>query len=301
MEGLSRLLTLRLSPPGRMWLARGLSVVGFTLLVKTLLAYGIEGAGGGGGIDAIAYWTAASNVRDGLPLYAIPEGAFGAYAYPPPVAQLLVPFSYLPMPVFVWIWRALELGALRLAVGSWTRTGLALLLPPVIAEIDAANVHLFMAGVCALAMRGVAIAIAPAVLLKFASVPLAPLGWWLDRRGLAVGALLALAVAGGSIAMAPAAWADYLRFLGSSEFPSGWYNVAESVPLPVRLGIAAVAGIAAMRWVRLAPIAVLLAYPVVWFHALSTLVAIISPLDPIRAPRPGVVTDRGVAHQGSAA
>lgn len=277
-----------MSPRGRSVLARGMALVGFAFLAKALLEHGLEGAGGGGGIDAIAYWTAAGNVRNGMPLYAIPEGAFMAYAYPPPFAQALVPLSFLPMAVFVWVWRAIELVSLRLAVGSWTRSGIALLIvPPVIAEIDAGNVHLIMAAACALVMRGVAVPVAPATLLKFASVPLVPLGWRMDRRGILMGIGLTALVVGGSVVVAPAAWGDYLRFLGTTEFPSGWYNLAENVPLPLRLAAAAAAGIAAVRWVRFAPIAVLLAYPVVWFHALSTLVALAAPVaPPKRKPAP---------------
>ena len=41
-------------------------------------------------------------------------------------------------------------------------------------------------------------------------------------------------------------------------------------------------------WI-LAPIAVLLAYPVVWFHSLSTLVAIVTPLRPATSA-PGSVS-----------
>ncbi len=275
--------------------------MGFAFLGKTLIEYGIQGAGGGGGIDAIAYWTAASNAREGLPLYATPVGSFTAYPYPPVLAQLLVPFSYLPMPAFVWLWRALELGALRLSVGSWTGTGLALLLPPVIAEIDAGNVHLLMAAVCALAMRGAAGTVAPSALLKFASVPLVPLAWRLDRKGLVVGAGVAGAIVAGSFAIAPAAWSDHVAYLGSNAFPSGWYNVAESIPLPLRLALSAVAGVAAIRWIRLAPVAVVLAYPVIWFHALSTLVAVVAPVAPARARQPLAVGDRALAAGSSPA
>jgi hypothetical protein len=289
MRRVQRLPTYRLGPWVATWFARGLSIVGFVVLAESLLAFGIAGAGGSSGIDAIAYWTAASNVRDGLPLYALPEGAFRAYAYPPVLAQLLVPFSFLPMPAFVWLWRALELGALRLTVGSWTRTGLALLLPPVIAEIHAGNVHLLMAAVCALAMRGVASTVAPATLLKFASVPLLPLAWQGDRRGLIAGGVAAGAGAIVSIAVAPSAWEDFVRFLRTTSFPSGWYNLAEDVPVVLRLGIAATLGVAATRWVRLAPVAVLLAYPVVWYHALSTLVAMGAPIGRPRGGSTAVV------------
>lgn len=281
MTIIQRARSFRLSPQGRTLLARGLAAVGFALLAKTLLEYGIEGDGGGGGIDAIAYWTAAVNVREGLPLYVIPEGQFAAYAYPPPLAQALVPLSFLPMPAFVWLWRVVELISLRVATGSWTRSGLVLLfVPPVIAELDAGNVHLIMAAVCALAMRGPALPVAPATLLKFASVPLVPLSGRRDRHGLLIGVAVAAAAALMSIMVAPQAWLDYAAWLTSTSFPSGWYNVAEYVPLPLRLSLAVALGFAATRWIRLAPIAVLLAYPVVWFHALSTLVAVITPLNP---------------------
>jgi hypothetical protein len=279
MGALDRLRTYRMSPRGRSWLWRGLALVGFAFLAKTLLDHGIQGAGGGGGIDAIAYWTAAGNVRDDLPLYANPVGSFTAYVYPPTLAQALVPASFLPMPVFVWLWRAIEVVALRVAVGSWTRAGIALLIvPPVIAELDAGNIHLIMAAVCALTMRGAALGVAPATLLKFASVPLAPLAWRLDRRGLFIGIGATALVVVASAAIASGAWVDYIRFLGTAQFPTGSYIISENVPLLLRLAVAAVVGIAAVRWIRLAPIAVLLAYPVVWFHGLSTLVAVVAPV-----------------------
>src|SRR5262245_4162965 len=222
MGTLARVIRYRPSPQGRTLLGRGLGVVGFVFLAQTLLMQGIEGAGGKGGLDAIAYWTAASNFRDGLPLYGIAEGSFAAYAYPPPLAMVLVPFSWLPMPAFVWLWRALELGALRFAVGSWTRTGLAMLLPPVISEIDAGNVHLIMAAVAALAMRGVAGGIVPAALLKFASLPLAPLGWVRDRRGLLAGTVVVGGIVAASFAVAAPAWSDYPPWPPSRGVPGRW-------------------------------------------------------------------------------
>ncbi|HJP88681.1 MAG TPA: hypothetical protein VJ850_06585, partial [Candidatus Limnocylindrales bacterium] len=98
-----------ISPAGRRWLGAGLALVGFALLAQTLLAHGIQGDGGGGGIDAIAYWTAAQNVVHGQPLYGLESGDFAAYSYPPVLAQVLAPTALLPMPAFVWLWRALEL------------------------------------------------------------------------------------------------------------------------------------------------------------------------------------------------
>jgi len=159
-----------LTERGRHILFVGIGIVGYVYLARVLLVEGIQGDGGLGGIDAIAYWNAAGSAIRGEPLYVIGGFGFGAYQYPPVFAQLLSPLSLLPMPAFVWLWRGLELVGLRLATGSWVRSGIAILVfPPVIAEIDAGNVHLMMAGVAALAMRGLAGPVAPALLVKFST------------------------------------------------------------------------------------------------------------------------------------
>jgi Glycosyltransferase family 87 len=279
MGAFSRLRSYRLSPWGRTWLGRGVALVGFGLLAKILLETGIVGAGGTGGTDANDYWVAAHHVATGEPLYAAAYGTYLAYSYPPVFAQLLSPLSALPPAAFVWLWRIVELAALRVAVGSWTRAGIALLVfPPTILEIETGNVHLVMAAVCALAMRGTSLPIAPAGLLKFASAPLAPIGFLRDRRGFLTGALVAGVVLLASVALAPRAWSDYLAFLGSNELPNVPAVALTIIPLPVRLVIAAALGLAAVRFTRLAPVGVLLAYPVVWATSLSTLVAVIAPI-----------------------
>jgi|GEM_PF-2877601 hypothetical protein len=279
MGAFSRLRSYRLSPWGRTWLSRGVALVGFGLLAKILLETGIVGAGGAGGTDANDYWVAAHHVATGEPLYTAAYGSYLAYSYPPVFAQLLSPLSALPPAAFVWLWRAVELVALRVTVGSWTRTGVALLVfPPTILEIETGNVHLVMAAVCALAMRGSSFAIVPAGLLKFASAPLAPIGFLRDRRGFLTGALVAGVVLLASVALAPRAWSDYLAFLDSNVLPNVPAVALTIIPLPVRLVIAALLGLAAVRFTRLAPVAVLLAYPVVWATSLSTLVAVVAPI-----------------------
>jgi hypothetical protein len=80
------------------------------------------------------------------------------------------------------------------------------------------------------------------------------------------------------VALAPRAWSDYLAFLGSNELPNVPAVALTIIPLPVRLVIAALLGLAAVRFTRLAPVAVLLAYPVVWATSLSTLVAVVAPI-----------------------
>ena len=281
MGGFARLRNYRLSPGGRTWLGRGIALVGYGLLASILWSVGIYGAGGSGGYDAAAYWEAARRAAAGLPLYeplGTGYGAYGAYLYPPLFAQLLVPFSTLPLAAFVWGWRALELLCLRIAVGSWTRAGWMLLFPPVIAELDAGNVHLPLAAVAAMAMRGNGLPVFPATIMKFASVTLAPVTFVRDRRTLFVGAgMLAVGLAV-SFAVSAPSWFAYADFVRALPTPAGFWAIGEEVPLVLRLAIACAIGLLAVRWVRLAPAAVMLALPIVWIASLSILVAVFAPL-----------------------
>jgi len=278
-----------LSDRGRRILFLSLGAVGYLLLARVLLVEGIADAGGIGGIDAVAYWTAAGHALRGESLYEHASFAFAAYQYPPPFAQLLAPASLLPLPAFVWLWRAIELVGLRVATGGWTRAGIAMLIfPPVIAELDSGNVHLVMAAVTAMAMRGVAGPVGPAMLTKLSTWPLIFVAWKRDRSWLLRGAAVAAAVVAVSIAAAPGAWKDYIAFLSAGSLPTGGYTLLAWAPLALRLVAAAALGLAAVRWIRLAPIAVTLAYPVVWVAALSTLTAVVTPLaraSQVQAPR----------------
>lgn len=278
-----------LSPRGTSILLGGIALVGYGFLAKVMLETGIANAGGRGGLDATDYWTAARRLIDGSPLYAVEYGQFLAYSYPPLFAQVLTPFALLPSAVFVWAWRAFELLCLRYVLGSWTASGIAILVfPPVIAELETGNVHLVMGAAVALTMRGRSLSVIPAALAKFATVPLIPLAWSVDRKGLLRGLLLALVVVAVSLATVPTYWREYLTFLTTAPYPTAPYNVLAAVPIPARLAMAVIAGFLAIRWVRLAPVAVVLAYPVVWFHGLSTLLAVFAPLPAsarVRRPR----------------
>ncbi len=146
------------------------------------------------------------------------------------------------------------------------------------AELDAGNVHLFVAGAVALLLRGRALGILPVALTKFASVAAIPAALRCDPRGLALGALLGIAVSVVSFALSPAEWMAYARFLLTAVEPNpGWYNLGQFIPLWLRLTIGALIALASVRWLRLTPLAVTLVYPVLWFHSLSTLVAVFTP------------------------
>jgi hypothetical protein len=274
----------------------GVSLIGFVLCLQALLRHGIVGNGGEGGGDVFAYWTAGRHVLAGAPVYGAGVGGYAAFLYPPPLAQLFAPLGLVPFPVAVWVWRAVELVCLRVAVGSWRNAGLAMLLwPPVISELDAANVHLIVAAAVAMAIRGDARAIVPAAITKFASLAAVPLALAADRRGLVVGAAIAGAICAVSMALGPQLWVDYVTFMtaGVPVADSGWFNLGASIPLALRFGAAAVVALVAIRWQRLAGVAATLALPVLWLHGLSALVAVAAQ----PGPRVNVKLDRSISER----
>jgi hypothetical protein len=265
------------------------SVLGFVLTAWLLITSGVvtDGNGGSGGGDVIAYWTAGGHILNGQSIYIAPEGGYAAFTYPPIFAQVLSPFSVLPLIAYVWLWRAFEVACLRVAVGSWRNVGLAMLLwPPVVSELYSGNVHLIAAAAVALVISGDARAVVPAALTKFAAAAAIPTAFWVDRRGLAIGLSVSAVACAVSFAVASGLWFDYANFLGNLSDPgSGWFNIGSFVPTPVRLAVAALLSLAAIRWVRLAAVAVTLSFPVLWFHSLSALVALFAP------GRPALATD----------
>ncbi len=266
------------SPRGQRLLLDRHRAVGYLLCTKLLLEHGILGEGGEGAGDVFAYYTAGMHLRLGAQLYQAGVGGYAAFLYPPPLAQLFAPLSLLPFPVVVWLWRALLLAALRISVGSWRTAGIVLLVwPPVIAEIDAGNVHLLLAAATAEGIRGRAIYLGPVALTKFATLAAMPMGWVSDRRGALTGLGIAAGLVLVSVALAPDLWFDYVDFARSAPTSHpGWYNIGDLVPGWLRFASAVGLAIAAIRWRRLAAPAVTLALPALWVHGLSTLVALLA-------------------------
>lgn len=259
-------------------LAQAISLALIVISGVTMVALLGRGAvpNDGGGIDGYAYWNAGHQVLIGAPLYGGSSGDLASYLYPPLFAQLMAPFSLLPFVLFLWLWRAIEIACLRYVMGSWRAAGLSLLLWwPVFVELDIANVNLLIAAAVAATIRGDARALLPSALTKFASLAALPAALRSDRRGVLLGVAVASLACAFSVALAPATWADYLRFLGNAAQPVGtdWHNVGALIWTPLRLGLAVAVALAAWRWRRLAAVAVTLAMPVLWFHGLVVLLA----------------------------
>lgn len=254
----------------------GLAGVGYAMCAVLLIQHGVGDNGGEGGVDVLAYWTAGRHLLAGEDLYGLGIGGPSAFLYPPVMAQLFMPLSLLPFPVVLWIWRAVLLVALRIAVGNWRNAGLAMLLwPPVITELDAGNVHLILAAAVAETIRGRAASLVPVSLTKFASLAAVPLAIRVDPRGFLLGTLGAAIAVLVSVVIATDLWAEYLAFvLAPPAAETDWFNIGERFPLGIRLGLAAVVALLAIRWSRLAAVATTLALPVLWIHGLSTLVAV---------------------------
>lgn len=211
------------------------------------------------GIDFADYYAAAERVREGLSPYApeMLEGPIDAqgtdrYRYPPPLAQVLVPLTLVPLETAAWIWAAVQaaclIGALLL-VGrrprgrpsggrgadrlralerlAWMLAACACFLP-VFDSLWKGNVDLVGALLVALATVGWAghaprdiphgVAVAVATLLKVSPVTLfvpgAAASFARRRPQPIAGALIAAAaIAGASAVLAPGSWADYLQVL----------------------------------------------------------------------------------------
>lgn len=271
------------------------SGLGYVLCFKALLDHGIYSIGGEGGGDAFAYWRAGRSLLAGQSVYGNDVGGYAAYLYPPVFAQLVAPLSALPMAAFTWLWRAIELVCLRITVGSWRNTGLAMLFwPPVVSELDAGNVHLIVAAAVAQTIRGDARWLVPAALTKFASLAAVPAAIRFGRRDLLVGMAIAFVACAASFAVAPQMWFDYLRFITKATEPQGWFNIGSYVWTPARLAVAAVFALLAFRQPRLSAVAVTLAYPVLWLHSLSTLIAVVAkPADAPTRPELAPIGDGG--------
>jgi hypothetical protein len=244
--------------------------------------------------DEAAYWRAAERLATGQPVYdqTAQPGTPYAYFYPPPLAQVLAPFTRLvDERVFTAAWTVLLLGCLWWLSGRRPLVAIALVaFVPVAVELWYRNVHLVLAVLIVLALRRAPWLFAVAAAIKVAPVLgivyLALRGRWRD-------AMIASAVGGAmllvSVLASPELWRSFIDTvlvtgpaMGASLVP---------VPFPVRaaLGIALtiVAARVPPRWGEpLLVVAIVVANPTLWATVFSMLVAIV-PL--LRNPPTGDV------------
>ena len=261
-------------------MATAAGITGFALAFMVIVPRGLVGDGGEGGVDAHAYWVAGRNILAGADLYGGASGERDAYLYPPPFAQLVAPAAgLLPAVAFVWLWRAVSVACLIFAAGGWRAAGIALLIfPPAIVELEAGNVSFQLAAICALVMRGSTAALPFAFVLKLAGGAAALFALVRDWRGLVIGAAVAGVVVAASFLLTPWLWMDYAQFLSTAQPMEYWTNLGRDIPLILRLAVAGVVGVLAIRWVVLLPVAFVLSMPILALHVLAILVCMAVPV-----------------------
>lgn len=253
----------------------GLSIVG----ILDLLVFYQAGAPG---YDTYAYWVAQS----GDPYQTLES--FGAYHYTPALLPLWAPLAALAWPAAYWAWVGVMFACLAFLGRSWALALLAF--PPVAAEVFHGNVHLLIAVAIVVGFRYSAAWAFP-ILTKL--TPGVGVLWFAFRRewrpfGIALG--VTAAIVGFSFLVSPGLWVEWWHHTFTLASVPDWHTFPNVIPIPIvyRLPIAvAVVWYAARtdrRW--LVPVAVTLAIPLLWFAALSILVACI-PLYTQKRPATG--------------
>ncbi len=239
--------------------------------------------------DTNAYWLAARHILDGQSLYqqSTIQGS-GIYKYPPIFAQLALPIGLVPETYVDWAWRIVGTMFLRYLCGSWRLTLIASLQWPVWTELGLGNVTLALGAACLFALRDRrgAYLLPWFGALKFGPGLLIPYLWLTRpdyRRTLAIGCAVFAAACAASFVVAPGLWVDYLGTFGweaASEMQA--MNVVAIFPdhggldFAIRLAIAAVAVVAAIRWRAdwLAFVAAVVTMPILSITRLAVLVGL---------------------------
>jgi len=167
--------------------------------------------------DEFAYWLGAQRLAAGQPLYDQSATLVTPYAYlyPPPLAQVLAPFThFLPDAGYVAAWTVLLLIAL-LYLGGWSpiRTLALVAWIPVAVELWFRNVHLLIAVLVVLGLRGRPWAFAVGAAIKIA--PALGVVYFLSARrwrDALVAAGAGVGILAVSFVLAPGAWRDFVSF-----------------------------------------------------------------------------------------
>jgi hypothetical protein len=223
---------------------------------------------GGNPVDAFCFWRI-----DPANPYTTGESQF---VYTPVAAQALTPFLGLPFAVFVAIIRLVDLVALVAIAGPATLP--ALLLPPVAAEINAANIN-FPMGLAILAtFRWPALWAFP--LLTKVTPGVAAL-WFVVRRewrSFAIAAGTTASLVAVSFIANPPLWVRYVDFLvHDTPLVAGWpFPYPVLLRLPIAIGLVIWGARTNRRWV--VPAAALIALPRLYFQSPALLLAVLPTL-----------------------
>ncbi len=247
-------------PPRHLLTMVGIGAAGLAFVVLT--------QNGGSPVDAFCFWFID-------PAHPYTNGS-SQFAYTPVAAQALTPFVELPFATFVALIRLVDVIALVALAGPATL--LALFLPPVAAEINAANINFPMGLAVLAAFRWPALMAFP-LLTKV--TPGVGILWFAVRRewrpfAIASGTTLALAAV--SYAANPSLWGRYVEFLANdTPHVAGWpFPYPLWLRLPLAVALVAWGARTNRRWV--VPAAALLALPRLYFQSPALLLAVLPAL-----------------------
>jgi hypothetical protein len=155
-----------------------------------------------------------------------------AFLYSPAAAQAVAPFQVLSFEAFVALVRAAELGVALALAGPLLP--LVILWPPLVTEVNAANINLLIVGVAVWGLRWPALW---SFVLLTKVTPGVGLVWFAARRewrSLAIALGVTGAIAAVSFAYAPRLWFEWVAFMTTLSPSDGaplWIRVVASAAL----------------------------------------------------------------------
>jgi Glycosyltransferase family 87 len=254
------------------------------------------------GTDDNVYWLTGHTD----PLYRLAY-VWPGYFYSPAFAQVLAPFTLLPLTVFGALWKLLLAGAVFVLARRWAVV--AFVIPFVAAEMFAGNVNLLIAAAIVLGFRWPG---AWAVVLLTKVSPGVGLVWFAVRRewrSLAIALGTTVLVAAASFALAPSLWFDWVDVLRANVQTASSSDAIGAGPVTLRVAVALVV-VAWGAWTNrrwTVPVAATIALPVIYVGGLSILLASIPlylqpraavPAQAVPGGDPARPATRGMAKDG---
>lgn len=238
---------------------QGLSIAGAGFAITAIGMLFREGFGAG--VDLQAYMRAGDAIRSGGPVYTTGVAEGLAFLYSPVWAVLFAAISWLPGWLLQAAIMALDLAALRYAIGSWIGVGLFAWYPMVWFEFSSGNIDILIAAAIVMAWRHTA---APLALVAFAKVsPVLALDPKRLREFVVVAiVLLAITIPWGGL------WIEYAQFLARQPSVQG---TVIAIPWYVRLPFAVLLLVPRRPWTS--ALAAIVAVPTWYWYTTVILIA----------------------------